>query len=106
MVTVTAGQARQRFNKLLESVRKGERFVVTVEGEPIAQLGPVDAPANDDHWMLTDEEAEKLNRLTDEAMASGTMLAYSSAEEMAEDLRKRLKIPKKLIERARKRANH
>ena len=102
MITISAAQAQKRFGKLLESVRQGERILVTRKGKPVAELR---APENDDednNWMLTDEEAAKLDKLTEEAEAAGTMLTYSSAEEMVEDLRKRLKIPKRLFEQARR----
>lgn len=96
MVTVTAEQARKRFGELLESVRNGARVIVTRRGRPVAELRAVgDQP--DDNWMLTDEEAAKLDRLIAEEEAAGTMRTYASAEEMVEDLRKELKIPKKLL---------
>jgi prevent-host-death family protein len=103
MVTVSAQQARERFGELLESARRGKRVVVTRRGQPVPELGPV-SPADDDNWMLTDEEAAKLDRLTAEAEAAGELRTYASAEEMVQDLRKELKIPKRVFERARKKA--
>ena len=102
MVTVSAQQARQRFGELLESARRGERVIVTRRGKPVAELRSVESE-DDDNWMLTDEEAAKLDKLAAQSDAAGTTLTYSSAEEMVEDLRKRLKIPKKLFERLSKR---
>ena len=103
MITVTAEQAQKRFGKLLESVSRGERIVVTRKGKPVAEMH---SPENhdDDNWMLTDEEAAKLDRMAAESDAAGTTLTYSSAEEMVEDLRKRLKIPKRVFDQARKKA--
>ena len=103
MVTVSAQEARQRFGELLESARKGERVIVTRRGKPVAELRGVES-ADDDNWMLTDEEAAKLDRLTAEEEEAGTMRTFSSAEEMVETLRKELKIPKKLFEQMRKKA--
>ena len=101
VITVSAEQAQKRFGKLLESVSRGERIVVTRKGKPVAELR---APENDDedNWMLTDDEAAKLDKLTAEAEAAGTMKTFGSAEEMVEYLRKRLKIPKRLFEQARR----
>jgi antitoxin (DNA-binding transcriptional repressor) of toxin-antitoxin stability system len=103
MITVSAEQAQRRFGKLLESVSRGERIVVTRKGKPVAELR---APESDDenNWMLTDEEAAKLDKLIAQEEAAGTMRSFSSAEEMVETLRKELKIPKRLFERARKKA--
>ena len=103
MATVSAQEARQRFGELLESARKGERVIVTRRGQPVAELRGVES-ADDDNWMLTDEEAAKLDRLTAEEEEAGTMRTFSSAEEMVETLRKELKIPKKLFEQMRKKA--
>ena len=103
MVTVSAQEARQRFGELLESARKGERVIVTRRGEPVAELRAVES-TNDDNWMLTDEEAEKLDRLIAREEEAGTLRTYSSVEEMVEHLRKELKIPKKLFERMRRKA--
>ena len=101
MITVTAEQAQKRFGKLLESVSRGERIVVTRKGKPVAEMR---SPENHDAdtWMLTDEEAAKLDKLTAEAEAAGTMKSFGSAEEMVEYLRKRLKIPKRLFAQARR----
>ena len=102
MITVSAAQAQKRFGKLLESVSRGERVLVTRKGKAVAELRAPET--NDGDWMLTDKEAAKLDKLTQEAEAAGTMRTYSSVEEMVEDLRKELKIPKKLFEQARKKA--
>lgn len=100
MITVSTEQARKRFGKLLESVSRGERVVVTRKGKPVAELRAPETN-DDDNWMLTDEEAAKLDKLTAKEEAAGTMKTFASAEEMVEYLRKRLKIPKKLFEQAR-----
>lgn len=36
--------AKTQLPKLLERVRRGERFVITKHGKPVAQLVPADAP--------------------------------------------------------------
>ena len=77
MITVTAEQAQKRFGKLLESVSRGERIVVTRKGKPVAEMR---SPENDDedNWMLTDEEAAKLDKLIAQEEAAGTMRSFSS----------------------------
>ena len=96
MITVSAEQARKRFGKLLESVSRGERIVVTRKGKPVAELRAPET-TEDDNWMLTDEEAAKLDKLISQEQASGTMRSFSSAQEMVETLREELKIPKRLF---------
>lgn len=103
MITVSAEQARKRFGKLLESVSRGERVVVTRKGKPVAEMRAPET-GDDDNWMLTDEEAAKLDKLIAQEEAAGTMRSFSSVEEMVETLRKELKIPKRLFEQARKKA--
>ena len=39
---VTASEANQRFSELLREVRKGESFVVTARGRPVARVTPID----------------------------------------------------------------
>lgn len=41
MDEIGAYDAKTHLPKLLERVRKGERFVITKHGRPIAELGPV-----------------------------------------------------------------
>lgn len=99
MITVTADQARKRFAKLLESASRGERVVVTRKGKPLAEIRAPETGNCDDNWMLTDEEADKLNRLIAENEASGKTRSFESVEAMVEYLRKRAKIPKKALKR-------
>ena len=40
MRTVTASEANRQFSELLKEVRKGETFLVTSHGEPVAELRP------------------------------------------------------------------
>ena len=42
---VTASEANQRFSELLREVGRGESFVVTSRGRPVARVSPVDDPA-------------------------------------------------------------
>jgi prevent-host-death family protein len=41
MPEIGACEAQTHFSKLLERVQKGERFVITRRGRPVAQLTPV-----------------------------------------------------------------
>ena len=41
MPEIGAYDAKTHLSKLLERVRRGERFVITKHGRPIAELGPV-----------------------------------------------------------------
>ena len=41
MKTVSAAEANRSFSKLLGSVGKGEEFVITSHGKPVARLIPV-----------------------------------------------------------------
>jgi prevent-host-death family protein len=41
MVEIGAYQAKTHLPKLLERVQKGERFVITKHGRPVAELTPV-----------------------------------------------------------------
>lgn len=40
MKTVSASEADRSFSTLLQAVREGESFVIVVDGEPVATLGP------------------------------------------------------------------
>ncbi|KPF62284.1 hypothetical protein IP88_15215 [alpha proteobacterium AAP81b] len=39
---ITASDANQRFSEMLREVTRGERFVVTSRGRPVARITPVD----------------------------------------------------------------
>ena len=41
MLEIGAYDAKTHLPKLLERVRRGERFVITKHGRPVAELGPV-----------------------------------------------------------------
>ena len=43
MAEIGAYDAKTHLPKLLERVQKGERFVITKHGRPVAELGPVAA---------------------------------------------------------------
>lgn len=43
MPEIGAYDAKTHLPKLLERVRRGERFVITKHGRPVAELGPVSA---------------------------------------------------------------
>ncbi len=43
---IGAFEAKTHFSELLEKVRRGQSFVVTKRGEPVAELGPVSAPSS------------------------------------------------------------
>lgn len=44
MPEIGAYDAKTHLPKLLERVRRGERFVITKHGRPVAELGPVTVP--------------------------------------------------------------
>ena len=39
---ITASDANQRFSEMLRAVQRGETFVVTSRGRPVAKVTPVD----------------------------------------------------------------
>ncbi len=39
---ITASDANQRFSEMLREVARGERFVVTSRGRPVARMTPVE----------------------------------------------------------------
>ncbi len=41
--TIGAFEAKTKLPELLRAVRSGERFTITVRGEPVAMLGPIAA---------------------------------------------------------------
>jgi prevent-host-death family protein len=41
---VSAAEANRRFRKLLRNVRKGQSYVVTAQGRPVARIVPVVQP--------------------------------------------------------------
>lgn len=45
MAEVSAYDAKTHLSKLLERVQKGERFVITRHGHPVAELRPVERPS-------------------------------------------------------------
>ena len=55
MKTVSAAEANRSFSKLLGSVSKGEEFVITSRGRPVARL----VPAIDDEARDAREAARK-----------------------------------------------
>jgi prevent-host-death family protein len=45
MTAIEVCDAKTQLPKLLERVRRGERFVITKHGQPVAQLVPADTPS-------------------------------------------------------------
>lgn len=43
--SVTAADANREFSRLLQQVKKGESFVVTSHGKPVARITPFDQDA-------------------------------------------------------------
>lgn len=41
--SVSAADANREFSRLLQQVKKGESFIVTSHGKPVAKISPVDA---------------------------------------------------------------
>ncbi len=48
MTTIGVYTAKTHLPRLLERVRRGERFVITKHGRPVAQLLPADTPGEPD----------------------------------------------------------
>lgn len=48
MDTVGAYEAKTHLPKLLERVAKGEQFIITKHGVPIAKLSPVSSPGKEE----------------------------------------------------------
>ena len=40
---ISAAEASRDFSRILEGVREGRRYVITADGKPVAQIGPVSA---------------------------------------------------------------
>ncbi len=40
---ISATDANRKFSQLLQGVRRGRSYVVTIHGKPIAKISPVDA---------------------------------------------------------------
>lgn len=60
LISITAREANQRFSELLGAVeRKGEGFLVTRHGVPVARILPIEEGHN---WMTPEKEAA-LSRL-------------------------------------------
>ena len=61
-LTVPAAEATRSFSKLLRAVREGARITITSHGEPVAELGPVDASKIEDaeqqRWREAQERLE------------------------------------------------
>lgn len=52
MGTVSLQQANQQFSKLIASVEKGETFVITRHGKPVARLVPHEHDkTHDPEWL-------------------------------------------------------
>ena len=41
--TISASDANQRFSEMLRDVQRGEAFLVTSRGRPVARVAPLDA---------------------------------------------------------------
>jgi prevent-host-death family protein len=41
--SVSSAEANREFSRLLQGVKKGQSFVITSHGKPVARIAPVDA---------------------------------------------------------------
>ncbi len=48
MTHIGAYEAKTQLSRLLTRVQKGERFVITRYGRPVAELAPLSRPSEDD----------------------------------------------------------
>jgi prevent-host-death family protein len=62
MKTVTASEANRRFSELLGAIKKGDAFLVTSHGEPIATLAPVDEKSRADRLAARERLFARLAR--------------------------------------------
>ena len=60
MKTIGADDAKTRFDELLSDVENGETVILTRQGQPVAQLGPVDHEISD--AVAAMEEIYRLRR--------------------------------------------
>lgn len=59
MYRVGARELKQHTGEIIERVRKGERVVLTLRGDPVAVISPLDATALE---KALDEEAQRAER--------------------------------------------
>ncbi|HSM21169.1 MAG TPA: type II toxin-antitoxin system prevent-host-death family antitoxin [Rubrivivax sp.] len=71
MKTVTAAEANRHFSSLLKDVARGERFLVTSRGKPVATIAPPERPVEDkdrelarQQWLATLSSVEPLGPIT------------------------------------------
>jgi prevent-host-death family protein len=71
MKTVSMLELRQRADQIIGRVRRGERFLLTYRGKPVAKLEPVQdtaIAADDPFYRLADLAADKGKSLTNREM--------------------------------------
>lgn len=76
MYRVGARELKQHTGEIIERVRKGERVVLTLRGDPVAVISPLDADA------LEEALGEEAKRAEKESLGR---LAASESGERAED---------------------
>ncbi len=59
MYSVGARELKQHTGEIVERVRKGERVLLTLRGEPVAVISPVDQRAIEEAIEVEAEKAEK-----------------------------------------------
>jgi len=86
-------EAKAKLSALVRQVREGATVIITVHGEPAAELRPI-APATD-----KETNAERLDTLTERGLISPPRLAPSSADAWPIGSRKRGALKRFLEER-------
>ncbi len=59
MYSVGARELKQHTGEIMERVRSGERVLLTLRGEPVAVLSPLDRGAIEEALQAESEKAEK-----------------------------------------------
>ena len=82
MTDIASRELRNQTRSLLDRVASGERLTITVDGRPVAELGPV---ARRSRWMHRDEFVQRI--LANQADAGLTAELESFSDETTDDLR-------------------
>jgi prevent-host-death family protein len=59
---ISAADANREFSKLLQDVKKGQSYVITSHGKPVAKIGPVE----EDYKLVKKARTVLLSRLQSE----------------------------------------
>lgn len=74
MTGIGAYEAKTHLSELLERVAKGERFVITKHGRPVAELVPVNRPDSATVRRAVDAARTFRRQLADKGATLGTLL--------------------------------